>query len=84
MKTLVDLNKNLQVKYDEVHILSYDTTFWIVDFYVSVLVFKHVTFYTHERKSQKKKRKKNNQEFSEANLQISYLSAPEIKCDCQR
>lgn len=32
----------------------------------------------------KKKRKKNNKEFSEANLQISYLSSPEIKCDCQR
>lgn len=59
---LMELNKNLQVKSNEVPLLSYDTTFLIGDFYVSVLVFKHVwfecsptipvAFYIHDRKSE--------------------------------
>lgn len=59
---LQELNKILQVKSDEIPLLSYDTTFLIGDFYVSVLVFKHVlfdcnpsipvAFYIHDRKSE--------------------------------
>lgn len=39
---LQELNKILQVKSDEIPLLSYDTTILIGDFNVSVLVFKHV------------------------------------------
>lgn len=59
---LQELNKILQVKSDEIPLLSYDTTILIGDFYVSVLVFKHVlfdcnpsipvAFYIHNRKSE--------------------------------
>lgn len=59
---LTELNRILQVKSDEIPLMSYDTTFLIGDFYVSVLVFKHVIFQTspsipvafdiHDRKSE--------------------------------
>jgi hypothetical protein len=39
-----ELNKVLMVKSDATALLSYDTTFNIVDFYVSILVFRHVLF----------------------------------------
>lgn len=41
---LMELNKNLQAESNEVPLLSYDTTFLIRDFYLSVLVFKHILF----------------------------------------
>lgn len=41
---LTELNKVLLVKSDEPLLLSYDTTFNLGDFYVSVLVFKHILF----------------------------------------
>lgn len=58
---LQELNKILQVKSDDISLLLYDTTFFIGDYYVLVLVFKHVlfdcnpsipvAFYIHDRKS---------------------------------
>ena len=41
---LSELNNVLTVKSDEPAILSYDTTFNVGDFFVSVLVFRHVLF----------------------------------------
>ena len=41
---LNDLNKALIVKSDEPLLVSYDTTFDLGDFFVSVLVYKHVMF----------------------------------------
>jgi hypothetical protein len=41
---LTEFNKILLVKSDEPPLISYDTTFDLGDFFVSVLVFKHVSF----------------------------------------
>ena len=41
---LSELNRVLAVKSDEPALLSYDTTFNVGDFFVSVLVFRHVLF----------------------------------------
>ena len=59
---LAELNRVLAIKSDEPVLLSYDTTFNVGDFFVSVLVFRHVlfkdrvtipaAFLIHDRKNQ--------------------------------
>ena len=41
---LEELNRVLAIKSDEPVVMSYDTTFNVGDFFVSVLVFRHVLF----------------------------------------